>query len=735
MIEKTNPMMLRSIIWSVIAGLLLVGGSGEVRSQSNEECLTCHAEPSLTMEKRGKTVPLFVEAKAFGRSAHNALECVSCHEGFKPDDLPHARKITPVACLSCHGDDRFQTHAESIHGKPIAQGGAGLACAGCHTAHAVVRVSDAEPAARKLISDRMCAGCHAVIAAEFDRSDHGLALAASVAAAPGCTDCHTTHDVKATSDSGAATSRTKEAAMCLSCHLDREEVRSRVGPSAGFISSYSSSVHSRAMAEGNEAAATCTDCHGSHEMKKGVNPASRVSRQNIGATCGQCHGDVEAQYRESSHGVALGRGVAASATCTDCHGEHDILSPTDPRSPVAPRNVSAKVCSPCHSSLRLTQKYGLAGDRLQSFEDSYHGLAGRAGSQEVANCASCHGVHDIKSSADTTSRIHPNNLAATCGSCHPGAGVNFTRGSVHVVPTSGENELLYLVSTGYILLIGVIVGGMVVHNVADFVRKSKRRLLQRRGMLEHAKTGHRLYLRMSLSERIQHGALMLSFFTLVMTGFALRYPDAWWVAPVREISPAVFDLRSLLHRIAAVVMVTVSFYHVYYLTVVPRGKQLLRDLLPVRNDITEAIGVMKYNFGFARTKPQLGRFSYIEKAEYWALVWGTIVMAVTGVILWFDNTFMNLLTKLGWDVARTIHYYEAWLATLAIVVWHLYFVIFNPDTYPINLAFWKGTLTEEEMHEEHPAELAEILEREDRARRALNGEPGNEKGKGNAGEG
>ena len=87
-------------------------------------------------------------------------------------------------------------------------------------------------------------------------------------------------------------------------------------------------------------------------------------------------------------------------------------------------------------------------------------------------------------------------------------------------------------------------------------------------------------------------------------------------------------------------------------------------------------------------------------------------MAATGFILWFDNTFMGLLTKLGWDIARTIHYYEAWLATLAIIVWHFYFVIFNPETYPLNLAFWKGTLTEEEMEDEHPLELEALKRRE-----------------------
>ena len=120
---------------------------------------------------------------------------------------------------------------------------------------------------------------------------------------------------------------------------------------------------------------------------------------------------------------------------------------------------------------------------------------------------------------------------------------------------------------------------------------------------------------------------------------------------------------------------------------------------------------MKYNLGISSVKPRFGRFSYIEKSEYWALVWGTMIMATTGVIMWFDNTFIGIFTKLGYDISRTIHFYEAWLATLAIIVWHLYYVIFNPDTYPINLAFFKGTITEAEMEEEHPLELEALSQK------------------------
>jgi cytochrome b subunit of formate dehydrogenase len=213
---------------------------------------------------------------------------------------------------------------------------------------------------------------------------------------------------------------------------------------------------------------------------------------------------------------------------------------------------------------------------------------------------------------------------------------------------------------------------------------------------------------MSLGERIQHGLLLVSFFLLALTGFALKFPDAWWVVPIRNVIPFAFAARGIIHRCAGVVLVLAGLYHLFYVFCTRRGRQLLRDLAPVPQDIADALGVLKYNLGFAKEKPRFGRFSYIEKSEYWALVWGVVVMAATGVIMWFDNTFLGLLTKLGWDIARTIHYYEAWLATLAILVWHMYFVIFNPDTYPINLAFWKGTLTEGEMEEEHPLELEKL---------------------------
>lgn len=217
------------------------------------------------------------------------------------------------------------------------------------------------------------------------------------------------------------------------------------------------------------------------------------------------------------------------------------------------------------------------------------------------------------------------------------------------------------------------------------------------------------YLRMSANERVQHFLLLSSFIVLVITGFALKFPESFWVKGIAAIiGQNTFEARGIVHRVASVVLVIVSVYHLFYLLFTARGKQLLKDFLPKKQDITDFIQSMKYLFGKSETKPLFGRFSYIEKMEYWAVVWGTFIMGFTGVILWFENFFLKYVTNTGMDISAAIHYYEAILASLAIVVWHFYFIFLNPDVYPMNKAWIKGYLTKEEMEKEHPLELTEL---------------------------
>jgi formate dehydrogenase gamma subunit len=363
---------------------------------------------------------------------------------------------------------------------------------------------------------------------------------------------------------------------------------------------------------------------------------------------------------------------------------------------VAAMNIARTTCGQCHGSVRMTAEFGLSSRRIRSYEDSYHGLAKRLGSDQAANCASCHGVHNILASTDPRSMIHPSNLADTCGSCHPGAGAKFIQGRVHLESLPVEEQALsdkvmMWVRLIYIPLIVLTLSSMALHNIIIWVRKARRA----------RKDPTRTVVRMNRNQRIQHFLLLTSFFALVISGFALAWPESFF----GTISGGE-AVRRLVHRVAAVVMMALGLYHVGYMVGTREGRKGLRDFWFNLKDARDVVGVMKYHLGRSKEHPKMGRFTYAEKAEYWALVWGTIVMAVTGLMLWFHLQVTTWLGLPRWwvDVALLIHYYEAILATLAIIIWHLYAVIFDPDVYPVNWAWYDGKMREGHFRHEHEAE-------------------------------
>jgi cytochrome b subunit of formate dehydrogenase len=499
--------------------------------------------------------------------------------------------------------------------------------------------------------------------------------------------------------------------LCLSCHRDSRKVLEDSAVSRGFIASYAESVHGLSLSHGNAKAANCVDCHGSHETAGALASGSRENQRNVPATCSKCHENQAREYATSAHSEALVKGLPDAPVCTTCHGEHEILKPSDPRAAVSSRNVSQMVCGRCHASVTLAKRYGMSSDQFQTFTDSYHGLSTRGGSVVAVNCASCHGAHGILPSSNPNSPINRNNLERTCGQCHPGADKRFTAARVHASQgPDGQEPVVYWVATLYLWLIVAVVGGMVLHNGLDFAKKIRRKIAIQKGLLAEEPVPHRLYLRMTVNERLQHGTLVLSFVALVITGFMLQFPEAWWVLHIRHHVGHVFEWRGLIHRVAGIVLVSAGGWHFGYLAFTSRGRRLFLDLLPRTHDVTDAVGILRYNMGLSPSKPRFGRFSYIEKTEYWAMLWGSMVMGVTGAFLWFDNTSIALITRLGFDVSRTVHLYEAVLATLAIIAWHFYFVIFNPDIYPMNLSWLTGWLSEKEMIEDHPLELERLEE-------------------------
>jgi len=523
----------------------------------------------------------------------------------------------------------------------------------------------ANPLAAATAPGAACSTCH----------DQGQKLEKSAHTGLPCDTCHESHE-KYPHPAGIA------KPVCGSCHPDQ----------AG---DYALGVHGQARKAGNEGAPDCALCHGSaHEL---LAPRSQAFRAAMPDTCGMCHDDVARQYRASVHGQALARGVTQAPLCTDCHGEHRILKHTNQASPVNAAHIR-DTCGSCHGDVRLTRKFGLPSDRLVSFDSSYHGLAARAGSQTVANCASCHGVHNILPSSDPKSTIYAKNLPKTCGQCHPGAGTRFAISQVHVTEGNAEPAALRWVRQFYWLVIPVTIGLMLLHNGGDWVRK----LIDRRFSVRRDRLGDRSFsehgeLRMLPFERVQHAVLALSFLTLVWTGFALKYPDQWWARPLL-LMEGTHLMRSLIHRIAAGVFMAITVTHLVSLIVSRKLREHWKEMLPTTNDPREALSNFAYNLGLGSEPPGRSSHSYVEKAEYWAVVWGAVVMIATGLLLWANNLAMKLLPKSWLDVATSIHFYEAVLATLAIVIWHFYPIIFDPDVYPLNTAFLTGITVRKQEH-------------------------------------
>lgn len=217
------------------------------------------------------------------------------------------------------------------------------------------------------------------------------------------------------------------------------------------------------------------------------------------------------------------------------------------------------------------------------------------------------------------------------------------------------------------------------------------------------------YLRMTLNERIQHINLAINFTILVITGFALSFPEAFWVSPITDV-PAGMTMRGFLHRLCGVATVFLGGYHVLYCIFSERGRGIIKDMIPGWKDAQDLWETLKNNFFINRPAKELKmpRFNFREKLEYLGLIWGTLVMTVTGFILWFEVEWLKYFPKWTYDVARAVHFYEAILATLTIIVWHFYSVIFNPDVYPMSWAWITGDLTEHEMKLEHGLELEKV---------------------------
>ncbi|MGA7563178.1 MAG: cytochrome b/b6 domain-containing protein [Desulfobaccales bacterium] len=595
----------------LLALLLMVAGTA--RAIENSDCFACHSAKDLTKtDKAGQVVSLFVDEKEYEASIHGKNRCTSCHTDIT--EVPHPDGFTP---------------------KPVA-----------------------------------CSACHRLETEIYLKSDHGQAVASESEAAS-CKDCHGhSHTLLNFLNPLSPVNRANIPQTCGHCHGNSAEMAKFNLYQSAPVVTYDLTVHGLALKRGVTAAAVCTDCHGSHDLHKSTNPASKLYWQNIPDTCGKCHENVKNIYERSVHGKAVARGVRDAPVCTDCHGEHTIQAVTVASSKVSAAHIP-ETCGHCHGSVRIASQYQMSSKVVETME-SFHGLVEQFGETTVANCASCHGFHDVLPPSDPLSSVNPKNLPQTCGKCHALVGT-LMRGEIHNLPGAekGKPWLVNFIALFFNVIIVLTIGGMLAFNALDYVAKTRAHL---RKVRESADSEVLL----SKWTRYQHLGVTILFIILAYTGFAHKYPDAFFSWPFKLLKNGEY-MRGMIHRITGCAFAGLFFVQLVALCCTRPGRAHVKGLRFRFHDLKDGVGQLLYNIGLTKTPPPTRRWNYAQKAEYWALVGGSFVMIVTGAMLIFSETILRMLPNIWVDVAQVIHFYEALLATLAIVVWQFCWVIFHPN--------------------------------------------------------
>ncbi|MHB9130851.1 MAG: cytochrome c3 family protein [Armatimonadota bacterium] len=710
---------------------------GEVSQISQQQqvapCQRCHRDVVTSMAGSVHGHP----AKATAGSVPN---CLSCH-GNDPHTLTPAKKTGVVpfdsSCQTCH-TDVAKLMAGSAHGQSAKEAANRLSCLACHgTNPHAVKLPGLNNAGRSAL----CVKCHADVAKAVTSSAHGgHAGVQDDKRRPDCVSCHGSN-LHAVTPVVTITAPQKEAS-CKSCHSE-------------VVKSLAGSVHGDSGIPA-EKRPGCLSCH--KGTAHNVNAPEKLDRLQVESACKSCHSNLAAKLKDSVHDRP-DREPGDHPTCLSCHGgkAHAIHPPNH----LSPKQKVA-VCSNCHNDAARMARYGLTTGAVSSYEQTFHGKAVmRFARGDAATCTDCHGLHGVLAPNNMDSPTNPAHVTETCRKCHPTGNLNFAMsGANHLRLKIDRSPLLwaeewffrFLIFGTMFFLLGMVVldlrtkvlnphegpecgrfisvlialsffalvGGIIlaffkVHGawwawaaaavmmVVAFVSY----LIQRSKQPRHPE---KKYPRMTGILRIQHFLLASSFIVLVLTGFPLHFANGDWVNTILDFFGGLAGAR-IAHRVAGVVMVVNWIWHLAYL--VYRWKQFgfsmkSWTMLPTKKDATDLIDTILYGIGKRNTPPQFDRFQFREKIDYYADMWGTIVMGLSGFILWFPTTIGNRLPDLAFGVSYIAHSYEGLLAMMAIILWHFYNAHFNPDAFPMNPAWLTGTLSESEMAREHPLEKARL---------------------------
>jgi len=377
----------------------------------------CHEDAALTMDKNGKTVNISVKKNVLIKSIHKKNDCVDCHEGFNPDDIPHKAKIEPVNCLKCHSGSPSK---HVFHPQMIKAGGQtgsiDVNCKGCHGTHNVDSPKTPGTKFNYLNQTNTCGNCHKSEKAMHMSSQHYFQLSKNNPNVPSCLYCHR-NPVTEGHKMDPAKLKQNQVALCSGCHVKNPSYTTQYSKT---LVDYNSSVHGLAIKKGKKEAADCIDCHGSHDLRKADDPESRINQFNIPNLCGKCHIGIAQEYRSSTHGIALAKGVKDSPGCTYCHGEHNIKSVPDMPQKVFEENhinrmtaIKNKMvfCIGCHTDEALMKKYNIS-----TVSKAHDWLPNKATHWETVRCVDCHSSYVPPNLSHNI--MPPEKTIKKCEECH-----------------------------------------------------------------------------------------------------------------------------------------------------------------------------------------------------------------------------------------------------------------------------------------------------------------------------
>ncbi|MDH3372058.1 MAG: cytochrome c3 family protein [Gammaproteobacteria bacterium] len=664
-------------------------------------CTSCHGQIERVHRK-------VIEGQLWRDEPHKIPACVDCHAPHKIRRVFYPDGLADKDCLTCHSDPDLtmardgkavslyvdeQVFENSVH--------ADTACSQCHTDVTVAQ----ERACATVQSAVDCSICHAEQVTEYQGSTHGTLHAEDDPDAPSCQDCHARH---ATLDKDLPASPTyprNVPTLCGRCHRIGEQAATRIEAEVqDIVGSYEDSVHGRALTEsGLIVAATCADCHGAHSELPPEDPRALVNPQNIAGTCGVCHHGIEEEFRTSIHWTDDPDAEEEHPTCEDCHASHTISRIDKPGF----RTRMMEQCGQCHV------------EQAETFFDTFHGKVSRLGGEGVAKCYDCHGIHDILPPTEPASHLSRDNVVATCGQCHEGSHRRFAGYLTHATHHDRDRYpwLFWSFWGMTALLVGTLTFALL-HTLAWVVRLvlSRHEWQPHKALARENNATAKVYRRFNRLQRALHIVMMISFFTLALTGMALKFSYMSWAQTTSRILGG-FDSMGFLHRVAAIMLLVVAIVHLR--DVIRRKKakrQTWRQVITGPDsiifngrDFREFIQSIKWFFGLG-SRPKYGRYTYWEKFDYFAVTWGIAIIGTTGLVLWMPEFFTYLVPGWAVNVATIIHSDEALLAVGFIFTIHFFNTHFRPDKFPMDPVIFTGRVPLDELKYDKPGEYEAMVE-------------------------